>query len=629
MSFIRSTGLNCKATHSCSNTSIQVGNADTFCYGIHSCSSSNITMLKTNNTHTLWCIGEQSCAYSIIYAINKVHAGAYSLYFANISSSDYSLTVRLNGALAGYGARLKCQLDHVCKIYCDGHNSCYMFYIECVGTCKINLASNDVIPPFTDIVSVPKLYLNTTNTDALCNTHPKALIWDNKSEHDGIDIIVQSGDEAPICCRGDHSCSSINVMEYESSNTQSVICSGGFACSESNINVNHGSVFCEAGDACKLSQIRNASYLYCSGYKGCASSIIRATRRIQCSGQISCQDTFIHSDGTDLFIDFTGNRAGLRAMVYCNQTDYCHVRCIAEASCSETYLFCNGVCTVQCNVSSGCPMDWTPSINTTTYQSTSARPTLMPTSASFKTTALPVIPRTTLPNMYPSYNPSLPQTETSQPTHETTTNLTVAIYTSPDMTNTVGRDEETVQHPLAFVLIGIGLLFVCIVLGIVYWKKSVDKTNKTCTNLSVANTKKAQTTELHNAGSTILYNQEGCPNTNVTVGSATFHDIHNVKLVMQGSVKMTKGGTHGESRHGVDVTRAKSGIMSKSDNVGAGNNELQRCADCACVKIGNVFKDGLFYCTDCSQYYESEDDNEDLFDVAPKETPCAGGENHE
>eukprot|EP01083_Nonionella_stella_P147907 467374_1 len=107
-SIISERSVQCKSTHACSNTSIQVANNDRiwviFCLGLHSCSSSLLSV--PNGKALIHCDGVQSCAFSRINAMNVLSApGAHALYSSVIHSSN-DLTVELRGKLAGHGGKL-------------------------------------------------------------------------------------------------------------------------------------------------------------------------------------------------------------------------------------------------------------------------------------------------------------------------------------------------------------------------------------------------------------------------------------------------------------------------------------------------------------------------------------------
>eukprot|EP01083_Nonionella_stella_P282268 960542_1 len=254
-SIISERSVQCKSTHACSNTSIQVANNDRiwviFCLGLHSCSSSLLSV--PNGKALIHCDGVQSCAFSRINAMNVLSAsGAHALYSSVIHSSN-DLTVELRGKLAGHGGALTCHSGHTCTINCHTFDSCYMFYIDCIGNCDINAHQN----------IAPNISHNITNTDHICNTHPNATTYDRLNEQQDSD--VENG--GPMCCRAGASCkrASITSLSVTTEATEAVICSGAFSCELSNIHANNGSVFCEAADSCFDSSIYNASGLYCLG----------------------------------------------------------------------------------------------------------------------------------------------------------------------------------------------------------------------------------------------------------------------------------------------------------------------------------------------------------------------------
>eukprot|EP01083_Nonionella_stella_P160251 523644_1 len=416
MSFITERAVKCKATQSCSNTSI-VARDNIKCYGSQSCTSSILRTTTPSSTNDILCDGEQSCANSRIYPARALEAtGTHSLYFATIySNSQNNLTLQLRAELAGYGGTLTCDSGHTCHIHCDGHTSCYMFFIDCIGTCHIyadgTMEPTTNITQFTQINDISR---STIATEALCNTHPNARTYDSYREQADADIVTPSDNPGPICCRAHSACeaSKINCAQGED-----VICSGGFGCKDATIDANNGSVFCEAADACYNTHLHNISYLYCGGLISCQLATVVSSSYVTCCGENSCDTSIIYSAGTDLDLHLSGHKAGDSATIYCNENDWCNIRCIGHKSCLNTVLHCDGTCNVYCDASSQCPLGWTSSPTVSpTYHPTEApsiNPSSTPTSdPSFSPTLdpseAPTIDSTETPTLHPSLIPSFP-----------------------------------------------------------------------------------------------------------------------------------------------------------------------------------------------------------------------------
>eukprot|EP01083_Nonionella_stella_P271872 921715_1 len=380
--FTTSAHVHCKSTRSCSNTSmVLTTDKSGKCYGFQSCVSSTLT---TADTAIIWCDGDQSCAYSHINLTSILHgSGTQSLYSATIYSQDSSVTIALEGQLAGYGATLVCNAGHTCSISCLGRDSCYMLYVDCVNNCVI--VADGTIAPITDINELHIDAIDLNNTDQMCNTHPNAITYDAHLDHANSQITIQTGNEGPVCCRGRESCVNTDII-YASANTEAVVCSGAWSCRVARIDANNGSVHCESADSCLLAEIDGTSYVYCKAMYACDTATITGSRFIMCSGKSSCINSIIYSDGSDLDLYLMGHNAGKTATIYCNQTDWCNIRCIGYTSCAETTLVCDGTCNVYCDTISQCPQDWTSS------------PTVLPTA----NTTEPTIH----PSMYPSANPT-------------------------------------------------------------------------------------------------------------------------------------------------------------------------------------------------------------------------------
>eukprot|EP01083_Nonionella_stella_P307790 1083123_1 len=335
----------CKGSNACSNTSIvlQSPGWGIFCSSFHTCSSSVLTV---TTAAPIRCDGVQSCAFSRIHPLTGVlYATGVRAFYSTAILSSSDLTIELRGALAGYGATLICHTNHTCTINCHALDSCYMFYIECDGTCIVNVFQN--IAPITNISEITidnTTHFLYTNTAHVCNN-----TYDTWEEAGNSDIEK----EGPICCRARDSCSGSNIT------SRSVTCSGSFSCTHASIHADQGSVFCESADACRFSHIYSASHLYCWAIVACSESIITAGQHIVCAGRKSCETSVIYSGGYDLDIYFTGESSGKTATIYCNQTDRCNIVCAGYSSCEATALVCDGMCDVSCDASSQCPVGWT------------------------------------------------------------------------------------------------------------------------------------------------------------------------------------------------------------------------------------------------------------------------------
>eukprot|EP01083_Nonionella_stella_P213474 769944_1 len=348
--------VNCKSPRSCSNTSMVItNNGMAQCYGFQSCVSTTITTV--GNLPDIWCDGEQSCAYSRIFLTWFLHGtGTHSLYLSTIHSDDSDIHIALTGKLTGYGGTLICNVGHTCAIDCLGHDSCYMFYVNCIDNCVITAPGT--IAPITDINALYIDAIDQTNTDAMCNTHPNAITYDANLQHINTQLTIQTGNEGPVCCRGRESCVNTGIT-FASVNTEAVLCSGAWSCKSARVDAKNASVYCESADSCKFAEIDHSAYVYCRAYYACHTSTITAARFITCSGHSSCINSIIDSGGSDLNLDFMGQNAGKSVSIYCNQTDSCNIRCIGQTSCAGTTLVCDGTCTVHCDSNTQCPDEWT------------------------------------------------------------------------------------------------------------------------------------------------------------------------------------------------------------------------------------------------------------------------------
>eukprot|EP01083_Nonionella_stella_P303526 1051103_1 len=410
--------IRCEGASSCANTTITTS-YDCTCYGANSCVYAQISATETNAI--VQCNADQSCSFAHINNTETVHgAGAYALYNAMIDTQGIdrsTFTIDLSADYAAYGATLTCRSGHTCNIYCYGYKSCFMFYVNCIGNCIIITRFNgkNTIAPITNFTqfdanpSIPLLQDSMsfiTRNEQLCNT--QGMNSDDYDERRNVDIVMDT--EGPICCRGRSSCI-YSVIQYQGITGQYVICSGFNACHSSRIDSNNGHVFCGAREACHLSMIVNSDIVYCLGMSSCLKATITKSSNVLCFGSRSCWLADIISNGTDLNVNFTAYRAAESANIYCNVSDLCTVVCSGYESCLNTALYCDGLCDVQCDAFSGCPIGITlapttdPTLNPTQYPT--SNPTVYPSSQ---------------PTQFPSFIPTYSTQQTSNATRNPSSN---------------------------------------------------------------------------------------------------------------------------------------------------------------------------------------------------------------
>eukprot|EP01083_Nonionella_stella_P308816 1091210_1 len=643
MSFITERAVKCKATQSCSNTSI-VARDNIKCYGSQSCTSSILRTTTPSSTNDILCDGEQSCANSRIYPARALEAtGTHSLYFATIySNSQNNLTLQLRAELAGYGGTLTCDSGHTCHIHCDGHTSCYMFFIDCIGTCHIyadgTMEPTTNITQFTQINDISR---STIATEALCNTHPNARTYDSYREQADADIVTPSDNPGPICCRAHSACeaSKINCAQGED-----VICSGGFGCKDATIDANNGSVFCEAADACHSSHLHNIASLYCRGLISCQSSTVISSRYITCSGEDSCDGSTIYSAGTDLDLYLTGLKAAFRATIYCNETDWCNIMCNGYKSCSETVLHCSGTCNVYCDESSQCPVGWTsspteePTANPTLYTSMpSEAPSIDPTETpTLHPSSGPTLRPSPSPSYIPSSAPSAHLDEAEVP-DTMTTSITWTKSTESSVNTTVMSTWEIIA---VIVVSAVALACAVCVTCAVFTFHTRRKGDNVQANMVHTMTDQADTipkghsqnitaqsthiaptntiiTELVVAGSVKVTKRSedvGAIEVQDKDDSSSNDDLYEVqKSPTQTTTKAAGGGEENHEDDGEELyeqhttpqTEGNSDVTSGARiQTQTGCDQHEQCVYCLQVKLCTLFEaNGLFYCDDCWKQY--------------------------
>eukprot|EP01083_Nonionella_stella_P088650 247180_1 len=440
----------CRGAYACSQMAFMQTNGYATCDGVLSCSNTSFTGQTMNlrapnaaaftsitsnpdsTSSKVTCRALQSCSHTSIHYMSLIIAyGSYSLYKARIDTQNKHnlthFTLDLYADYAASAATMICASGTNCTINCYAHTSCFNFYIDCRGNCTINTLSNDAhtIAPVTNITqfdpampipSVLDALSYTVANDMLCSSSPTAITADGHWSSGGNQALVLS-DAGPLCCRGHIACQGFDKnIGYQNITGQSLICNGARGCQYAVIDTNHGKAFCSARGACSDATIHNTDIAYCLSWKSCQLTRIYNVRDILCTGELACASANITSNGTDLNVSFSGWKSGESANVYCDVGDVCHVRCEGYDTCTNMTLYCDGMCDLQCDEWSGCPV---------TY---SLNPTAAPTVPTYHPTHFPSV-SPTLPTLFPSNIPTLfPSNIPTRHPHENTgTNVTISI----------------------------------------------------------------------------------------------------------------------------------------------------------------------------------------------------------
>eukprot|EP01084_Bolivina_argentea_P265501 450059_1 len=443
ISSISAKQVQCQGANSCTDIKridvMDASKTNIWCTGSNSCQETNFNSSITADE--IECSGFLSCANSQISEILSVIAtGAYSLVNATIYSTQ-SQEVQLDGDMSGYGAKIYCQSDHSCTIYCS-NNGCKKF--QCFGNCTVLNVSHDtilpIITPFNintshqlinSLFSLNTLINTTTNTvdnDELCSMQPDKFTYDNSQQNNQIDIFSNTS----ICCRGGwSSCSdeSANIIS-NSSNKSPIICSGYESCDTFGNIRSNGFISCSGLSACSFANIKTNDNVYCIGKTSCSSAHISNAANVYCFGAEGCKESTIISDGiTNIF--FSGSQSGKSAIIYCNKTgDECFIYCNGYYSCENLQLYCNDNCQVNCTQDSVCPPGYPKTIQPT------ESPTKIPTKN---------------PSNYPTRNPL------KQPTSSPTSNTS-------DSKSTIQDEIQQIETTFTYATIGMVSLFILIAL---------------------------------------------------------------------------------------------------------------------------------------------------------------------
>ena len=178
--------LHCNGYDSCSHSTIQNGHT-IFCMGQHSCANS---IIKKHTYHSttypegwdIYCYGDTSCAQTIISGTKTIHGyGNYSLYGSTIMSNGTDILINLIGNKAGYGLSVYCDINQRCIVNCSD-NACNSTYFDCNDTqsnCIVicdpkvqpcpNRSRHDLNSSSTTLILVTVDYINMEKNSVDCN----------------------------------------------------------------------------------------------------------------------------------------------------------------------------------------------------------------------------------------------------------------------------------------------------------------------------------------------------------------------------------------------------------------------------------------------------------------------------
>eukprot|EP01084_Bolivina_argentea_P272571 464125_1 len=368
MSFMhaKSGTVSCSADNACSDTIIQ-SNTSIECTGAHSCMNSIMSAPLTV------CSGSRSCERTNITGVASISSnGILALYKATIdtiSSAVSVIDIYLRSHLSAFGASLICRPSHECNIECQTTDACYMFYIDCIGTCNIKRTASYYHNPINDLNQFVSMnYDDLTvyqpfdynmislekDANALCTTAQWAFDDAFEQSH-GPNIVVTIANDGPVCCRGYGACQYVGVIEYKTQIKKDLICSAGHACRWVTIQNIDDTLFCQGRGSCRGSVIDYVPNVYCSSYGACTHAVITGATNILCHGVLGCYTATVISGGYDVNIFAFAYRGAEHMNIYCNRTETCVLHCLGSQSCEQTVLFCDGNCTVHCVGDVHCP----------------------------------------------------------------------------------------------------------------------------------------------------------------------------------------------------------------------------------------------------------------------------------
>eukprot|EP01083_Nonionella_stella_P115030 340610_1 len=355
------------------------------CLGSNACSGAVLSGI--NATTYAKCTGDRSCANAHLSGFKHYSFhGAYSAFNATIHSV-LSTTIELWGYGAGYGAKIYCNISHQCTIYCEG-NACSKTQVQCDGNCNIQ-TSEDSIPPITNVSILEASHFNysmlydssiaimTMNNDANCNQQPNQSNVFNASCYGDVQIRNDYG--RPACFRGQiaTTCGTNNISVYTDT-LRSIVCSGERSCLSYKIYAKNASICCEELESCLGTEMHTSGDVYCFGDSSCVESTIYDARNVYCTAYFSCYHGIFHAT-RNISIYFLGMYAGLSSDIWCYPNTRCNIICDGYLACVDVRAHCHGLCVIECDSSSGCPIQhsWDPTTDPTSAPT--IEPTWLPT----------------------------------------------------------------------------------------------------------------------------------------------------------------------------------------------------------------------------------------------------------
>ena len=339
--------LICSGVRSCfyrdNEDSVVSAEGNIYCFGDNSCSSINDAKIKVNDGQSLYCSGYSSCLLS------------------NIQSNG-NIAVYFLGAYSGEQATVICEEGDECNIVCGGFWSCSGTILNCTGQCVIDCNADSGCPlvlsanPTTIPTAMPSEATLNPTTNPLqnlnCNTAFECFGQTLASYNDiyayGYKSISNSTVSKfdQIFCNGAYGC-----YESQQLGATSLLFAFGGNSADSMKGINGKFIACYGSNSCHNSQIEANVFVQCRGDQSCAQSNINLTAPLLTplngNGAYSLYNSTIISNG-NISVDLSGYYAGYGASLYCQQDDQCIINCFGNG-CTQFYIVCDGVCTINLN----------------------------------------------------------------------------------------------------------------------------------------------------------------------------------------------------------------------------------------------------------------------------------------
>ena len=334
------------------------------CLGEVSCANSEIRDCCCGTRYEILCDGDHSCRDSFVYNSSDFEAyAAFSMYNTTIYAQGISLTGRLYGYYAGYGATIHCSNSSSCNFNCFG-NGCVNLTVICDDTssCSVTTAQQVYI---NENGLQPQYYRGLYVFDPFGltfidngGTNANGLLCDSTTNDCNSETISIVNSSYNVYCVGVQDCRLSVITLLSNAHNSGVYCSADQSCYETSLIANQGSI---------------NNTIYCGGLAGCFYAKIIGFTNVYALGFEALSGAVIMSGNNqdnEMNVYLGAFRAAwTTANIICNSSDTCNIYCDVYQSCLFIQVKCYGICNIFCDADNSieCP----PTViyfNQTTYE---------------------------------------------------------------------------------------------------------------------------------------------------------------------------------------------------------------------------------------------------------------------